>query len=94
MAADFAKITDKERQRLEDAQRKRREQNGGRIAAHKRPQFASIPRLLLEFAQAQAHDFKAQAKRRTSTAHVSGFSLADAGAPVSEGAWAVRIWSI
>ena len=92
MAADFAKITDKERQRLEDAQKTRREQNGGRIAAHKRPQFASIPRLLLEFAQ--AHDFKAQAKRRTSTAHVSGFSLADAGAPVSEGAWAVRIWSI
>ena len=76
MAADFAKITDKERQRLEDAQRKRHEQNGGRIPTYKRPQFASIPQLLLEFAQ--AHDFKAQAKRRTSTAHVSGFSLSDA----------------
>jgi hypothetical protein len=45
-------------------------------ATHKLPQFASIPRLLLEFAQ--AHDFQAEAKRRNNTAQAAGFRLADA----------------
>ena len=49
---------------------------GGRIATHKRPQFASIPAQLLRFAQ--THDFLAQEKRRSNVAQVSGFTLEEA----------------